>query len=76
MPTVIVKMHAGRDEKVKSKLADDLFQTMQDVLGVDPSALTIDIQETPKEEWDAKVKSVEIDPRKDQMYYLAGKKQH
>jgi len=76
MPTVIVKMHAGRDEKVKSKLADDLFQTMQDVLGVPPSALTIDIQEIDKEEFAEKIKSVEIDPRKDEMYYLSGKKQH
>jgi phenylpyruvate tautomerase PptA (4-oxalocrotonate tautomerase family) len=75
MPTVIVKMHAGRDESIKSKLADDLFQTMQDVLNVPPQALTIDIQDTPREEWDEKVKSVEIEPRKDEMYYLAGKKQ-
>ena len=76
MPTVIVKMHSGRSAEAKSKLADDLFHLIPEVLGVDPSAVTVDIQETPKEEWDAKIKSVEIDPRKDQMYYLAGKKQH
>jgi phenylpyruvate tautomerase PptA (4-oxalocrotonate tautomerase family) len=75
MPTVIVKMHTGRDQATKSKVADALFQTMQDVLGVPPQSLTIDIQETPKEEWAGKIKSVEIDPREDQMYYLAGKKQ-
>jgi phenylpyruvate tautomerase PptA (4-oxalocrotonate tautomerase family) len=45
-------------------------------LGVPPKSLTIDIQETPREDWDVKVKSVEIDPRKDEMYYLSGKKQH
>jgi phenylpyruvate tautomerase PptA (4-oxalocrotonate tautomerase family) len=76
MPYVIVKTNVVRDEKTNSKLADDLFQAMQDSLGLDPSALTIDIQYTPREEWDAKVKSVEIEPRKDQMYYLGGQKQH
>lgn len=75
MPYVIVKMYKGRDEQTKSKLADDLFQTMQDSLGVPPHALTIDIQETEKEEWADKVGNVEIQPRKDEMYYLSGKKQ-
>ncbi len=75
MPYVIVKMHAGRDEQMKSKLADALFQTMQDTLGVPPKSLTIDIQETEKEQWAEKVRSVEIEPREDEMYYLSGKKQ-
>ncbi len=76
MPLVIVKMWAGRDEKVKSKLADDLFQTMQDSMGVRPEGLTIAIHDIPKEEWDETVKAADITPYQDDLYYLYGKKQH
>ena len=73
MPYVIVKMFEGRDEQLKSKLTDALFQTMQDSLGVPPQSLTIDIQETQRPPEGA---PRPVDPRADEFYYNRGKKQH
>jgi phenylpyruvate tautomerase PptA (4-oxalocrotonate tautomerase family) len=73
MPYVIVRMYEGRDEKLKSKLTDALFQTMQDSLGVPPQSLTIDIQEHPRPpEGTPSVPN----PRAAECYYFRGKKQH
>ncbi len=73
MPYVIVKMFEGRDEQLKSKLTDALFQTMQDSLGVPPQSLTIDIQETKRP---PEGTPSTVDPRADEFYYIRGKKQH
>jgi phenylpyruvate tautomerase PptA (4-oxalocrotonate tautomerase family) len=72
MPYVIVKMYEGRDEQLKSKLTDALFQTMQDSLGVPPQSLTIDIQERPRPQ-EGEVSPA--DPRADEFYYNRGEKQ-
>ena len=77
MPLITVKMHSGRTKEERNKLADDLFQAIQDSLGVPARAVTVDIQEVPKEEWEEKVANVEMYPRQEQLYYLRGeKKEH
>jgi hypothetical protein len=67
-------MYTGRDEQLKSKLADALFVTMQDAMGVPPQSLTIDIQERERPKEGAE--PAPIDPRADEFYYRSGKKQH
>lgn len=74
MPLLIVKMFAGRTPEQKDALIDNLSQAVQDALGTQPSGITIDIQDIPKDEWDEKVKNVDILPRKDEIPYLYGEK--
>ncbi len=74
MPLLIVKMFAGRTPEQKDKLIDNLSQAVQDALGTQPSGITIDIQDIPKDAWDETVRDVDILPRKDEIAYLYGEK--
>jgi 4-oxalocrotonate tautomerase len=51
MPFLTVKMTPGATKKQKARLIKDLTQVMVDVLGKDPQATRVLIEEIPAENW-------------------------
>ena len=51
MPFLTVKMTPGASTEQKAKLIKELTQVMIDVLGKDPQATRVLIQEIPTENW-------------------------
>ena len=75
MPYIAVKMFP-KDEEMRKKLADRLNETVLEVVGCRPEAVTISMEEIPKEEWAAKVKEAEILPNMDKMMIVSGEKKY
>ena len=51
MPLLRVSLWTGRTKEEKAKLARALTDTMVETAGVPPQAVTIQIEELPKENW-------------------------
>jgi 4-oxalocrotonate tautomerase len=51
MPILRVSLWQGRSKDEKAKLAQALTDTMVETAGVPPEAVTIMIEELPKENW-------------------------
>ena len=49
---------------------------MQEIWKCPPEALTISIEEIPREEWVEKVKKPEIETKLDKMYIVSGEKKY
>ena len=75
MPYVAVKMFP-KDEEMKKKLADKINEAVLEVVGCRPEAVTISMEEIPKEDWVAKVKEPEIMANLDKMMILSGEKKY
>ncbi len=58
MPHIDITMYPGRDDKTKKELAIKLQQFMVDELKVDKSAVTVSIEDIPKEEWERHMESM------------------
>jgi 4-oxalocrotonate tautomerase len=55
MPHVIVKMHDGRTEEMKARLAEQIAKDVVSVLGVAADAVSVSIQEVTAQDWPEKV---------------------
>lgn len=75
MPYVAIKMFP-KDEEMKKKLADKINEAVLEVVGCRPEAVTISMEEIPKEEWVARVKEPEILPNLDKMMIVSGEKKY
>ena len=75
MPYVAIKM-LPKDEEMKKKLADKINEAVLEVVGCRPEAVTIPMEEIPKEEWVARVKEPEILPNLDKMMIVSGEKKY
>lgn len=51
MPVVKIEMWAGRDEKAKDKLIQNVTKTVCETIGCPPEAVTVIINDVPKENW-------------------------
>jgi 4-oxalocrotonate tautomerase len=51
MPFLTLKMTPGATKKQKARLIKDLTQVIVDVLGKDPQATRVVIQEIPADDW-------------------------
>ncbi len=68
MPLIIIKMTSGKRTEDEKK---EIVRTIADSLigiGVDPAGLTIDVQEISKDDWEEKVKNIDITPRRQSLY--------
>jgi len=54
MPIVRIEMWAGRDKETKKKLIEKVTQTVCEVIKCPPEAVTVVIQDVPKENWGQK----------------------
>ncbi len=53
MPHIAITMYPGRDAATKMALAKKMQQAMVEELHVDPSIISVSIEDLPPEEWDA-----------------------
>ena len=51
MPIVKVEMWAGRSPEIKKKLIENITRTVCETVGCPPEAVTIVIEDIPKENW-------------------------
>ena len=72
MPHVIIKMYTGRTPEQKRAAAKAAAGAVVDSLGVDPTGLTVDIQDFSKDEWQEKVVDKDIKPREQELIIRYG----
>ncbi len=75
MPYVAIKSWP-KDEETKKRVVEKVNQAMIEALGCAPTALTISYEMIPKEEWEEKVKKVDIEPHMDKMMIVSGEKKY
>lgn len=72
MPHVIVKLFPGRSEEVKKRLAEAIAQNVMALCEVADRAVSIAIEEVPRETWMETVYASEIAPKKGTLYKEPG----
>ena len=55
MPHVIVKMYAGRSEKEKARLAEEMTKAVSSVLNYSDQAISVSIEDVEPKAWAEKV---------------------
>ena len=75
MPYISIKAYP-RDKATNQKLVEAINQTVQNVIGCPPEALTILFEEVDKEDWKAKVDDALVAPDMDHVMILKGQKRY
>lgn len=75
MPYIRIKAYP-KDEATKQKVVDAINKAFVDNWGCKPEAISISIEEIKPEDWVETVKKKEIEPNKDKMMVLNGKKMY
>ena len=73
MPYITVKAFP-KDEETKKRVVDKINQIFIEEWKCPPQALTIMVEEVEPDDWKDKVIKPEIEPNKDKMMILDGKK--
>lgn len=60
MPHVIVKLHTGRTEEQKARLAEELAQAVKTALGSKDESISVAVEEVPPAEWMERVYQPDI----------------
>ena len=71
MPYIAVKMWSGRSDEEKKAVAFALGDALCESLGCPPTAVTLEIEEIAKEDWQEQVVPI-IESRKDKMIIMEG----
>lgn len=74
MPHVILKMYPGRSEEMKEQAVAFLVKAVVESIGCKESAVSVAIEEIPKEEWVDKVYYPELQQPKPPLYKKPGYK--
>lgn len=72
MPHVIVKMLAGRSDKQKQQLADELTEVVMKHTGNSEEALSVSIKDIEHSDWTEKVYKPDIAGNWDKLYKKPG----
>jgi len=72
MPLITVKMWPGRDEEKKKAAALAIMKAASEALGTREEAFTVILEEIPTEEWQEKVVTPDVEPRKHLVYIERG----
>ena len=75
MPYIRIKAYP-KDEATKQKVVDAIKKAFVDNWGCKPEAISISIEEIKPEDWVETVEKKEIEPNKDKMMVLNGKKMY
>ena len=75
MPYIKIKAYP-KDEETKKKVVSEINEVFLKYWGCPPEALSISLEEVAPEDWDSKVREVEIEPNKDKMMILDGVKKY
>lgn len=75
MPYIAIKAYP-KDEAIKKRVADRINQVFLEEWGCSPEAISISIEEVSPKKWTDEVVKKEIEPQKDKMIILDGKKNY
>lgn len=75
MPYIAIKAYP-KDAETKRRVVERINKVFLDEWGCPPQALTISLEEVAPEDWAESVRNKEIEPNKDNMMILDGKKQY
>ena len=73
MPYIAIKCYP-KDEETKKAFVEKVNQTLLEIWGCPPSAVTVSIEEVAREDWEEKVVKAEIEPKMDKMMIVSGEK--
>jgi 4-oxalocrotonate tautomerase len=60
MPHVIVKLHSGRSEQQKRRLAEAMTKAVTDVLGLGEESVSVSVEDVAPADWVTKVYKPDI----------------
>jgi 4-oxalocrotonate tautomerase len=72
MPHVIVKLHAGRSEKLKAKLAEAMTKAVKSALNSSEEAISVAIEDVKPEHWTETVYKPDILGKRETIYKKPG----
>lgn len=72
MPHIVVKMHAGRSEEDKAKLAEALSQALMSVLGSPEKVVSVGIEDFAPADWPQAVYKPDILEKSATLYKKPG----
>jgi 4-oxalocrotonate tautomerase len=72
MPHVIVKMYAGRSEKEKARLAEEMTKAVSSVLNYGDEAISVSIEDVEPKDWAEKVYRPDILGKPNTIYKKPG----
>lgn len=72
MPHVVVKMYPGRSEEVKQALVDAIVSAVMTHTKNTEAAVSVSIEEVPRERWTADVYEPDITGKPDTLYKKPG----
>ncbi len=75
MPYIAIKCWP-KDEETKRLAVEKINEVMLEVWKCPQEALTISVEEIPREAWEETVKKPEIETKLDKMYILSGEKKY
>ena len=73
MPYIAITTYP-KDQATKIAMAEAMSKALIDFLGCPEEAVTVSIEEVPKEDWPSQVKEKVIDPNMDKMLIVSGKR--
>lgn len=75
MPYIAIRSFP-KDEATKKKVVEEINEIFVRTWGCPPEALTISMEEVQPEDWQGQVREALIEPNRDKMMILDGKKQY
>jgi 4-oxalocrotonate tautomerase len=72
MPHVIVKLHAGRSEKLKLRLADEVTKAVMSTLNMGEESVSVSIEDVKPEDWAETVYKPDILGKSETLYKKPG----
>lgn len=75
MPYIAIKAYP-KDDATKQKLVDQINDVLLKTWGCSQEAISISLEEVKPEDWNDQVRTPKIEPNKDKMMILDGKKQY
>ena len=73
MPYIAIKSYP-KDEATKKAVVEKINEVFLEAWGCPPEAISISIEEVAPEDWEDAVRKPEMEPKKDHMMILSGKK--
>ncbi len=72
MPHIIVKMHSGRSEEQKQKLAEAMTKALMSITGNGEDAVSVSIEDVAPSDWTEKVYKPDIENGPGKLYKRPG----
>ncbi|WP_127903667.1 tautomerase family protein [Solirhodobacter olei] len=72
MPHVIVKLWPGKTEAQKTRLAEEITQSVMTILGYGADPVSVSFEEVAPEDWTAKVYEPDIRAKQEMLYKKPG----